>query len=56
MLAARFQQLGLPTLVIEQDARIGDEWRRRYRTLALHTPKEQHTCMDFSSLSFAAAA
>jgi cation diffusion facilitator CzcD-associated flavoprotein CzcO len=45
MLAARFQQLGLLTLVIEKDARIGDEWRRRYRTLALHTPKEQHTRM-----------
>jgi cation diffusion facilitator CzcD-associated flavoprotein CzcO len=44
MLAAHFQQLGLPTLLIEKDARIGDEWRRRYRTLALHTPKEHHTC------------
>jgi hypothetical protein len=43
MLAARFQQLGLPTLIIEKDARVGDEWRRRYRTLNLHTPKEQHT-------------
>ena len=40
--AARFKQMGIPTLVTERNARIGDNWRKRYASLALHTPKEHH--------------
>jgi putative flavoprotein involved in K+ transport len=38
MLGARLRQLGVPTLVIEKNARPGDSWRNRYRTLVLHDP------------------
>jgi putative flavoprotein involved in K+ transport len=34
--AARLNQLGLDTLVVEKWDRIGDSWRRRYHSLALH--------------------
>ena len=37
-LAARLKQLGVPTIVLETNARAGDSWRRRYRTLVLHDP------------------
>lgn len=37
-LAARLKQLGVPTLVLEKNARPGDSWRNRYRTLVLHDP------------------
>jgi len=37
-LAARLKQLGVPTLVIEKNPRIGDSWRNRYRSLVLHDP------------------
>ncbi|GJE91639.1 NAD(P)/FAD-dependent oxidoreductase [Phanerochaete sordida] len=40
--AARFKQMGIPTLLIERNARIGDNWRQRYDSLALHTPREHH--------------
>ena len=35
-IAARLNQLGVDTLVIERWPRIGDSWRRRYHSLALH--------------------
>ena len=35
-IAARLNQLGVDTLVVEQWPRIGDSWRRRYHSLALH--------------------
>lgn len=35
-IAARLNQLGVETLVVEKWARIGDSWRRRYHSLALH--------------------
>jgi putative flavoprotein involved in K+ transport len=35
-LAARLKRLGVPTLVLEQNARAGDSWRLRYRSLVLH--------------------
>jgi putative flavoprotein involved in K+ transport len=35
-IAARLNQLGVDTLVVEKWARIGDSWRRRYHSLALH--------------------
>lgn len=38
MLAARLEALGVPTLVVEKNERVGDNWRKRYGSLALHTP------------------
>lgn len=35
--AARLGALGVPTLVIEREARVGDTWRKRYASLALHS-------------------
>ena len=34
--AARLNQLGMDTLVIDREARIGDNWRHRYHALTLH--------------------
>jgi cation diffusion facilitator CzcD-associated flavoprotein CzcO len=36
-IAARLGALDVPTLVIDREARIGDTWRRRYSSLALHS-------------------
>lgn len=38
MLAARLKALGVPAVVIERNARPGDSWRNRYRSLVLHDP------------------
>ncbi len=35
-IAARLNQLGIDTLVVEKWPRIGDSWRNRYHALALH--------------------
>ena len=35
-IAARLNQLDVDTLVVEKNARIGDNWRVRYHSLALH--------------------
>lgn len=37
-LAARLKRLEVPALVIDAQARSGDNWRRRYRSLCLHDP------------------
>jgi putative flavoprotein involved in K+ transport len=37
-LAARLQHLGVKTLMVERSQRVGDSWRRRYYSLALHDP------------------
>lgn len=37
-LAARLKRLEVPTIVIEKNARPGDSWRNRYKTLCLHDP------------------
>ena len=37
-LGARLKQLGVPTLIIEKNARPGDTWRNRYDGLHVHTP------------------
>lgn len=37
-LAARLKRLGVPSLIVEQNAKPGDSWRNRYRTLCLHDP------------------
>ncbi len=34
--AARLTQLGIDTLIVDREARIGDNWRRRYHALVLH--------------------
>src|SRR5262245_1193681 len=36
--AARLTQLGVSTLVVEKNDRVGDNWRSRYRSLVLHDP------------------
>lgn len=36
MLAARLRRLGLPSLIIEKNKALGDNWRKRYKTLVLH--------------------
>ena len=38
ILAARLRRLGVPTLIIEKNARPGDSWRNRYKSLCLHDP------------------
>ena len=38
MLAARLRRLGVPTIVVEKNARPGDSWRKRYKSLCLHDP------------------
>jgi putative flavoprotein involved in K+ transport len=37
-IAARLKQLGIRTLVVEKNDRIGDNWRKRYHSLVLHDP------------------
>ena len=37
-LGARLKQLGVPAIVLEKNARAGDSWRNRYRSLVLHDP------------------
>ena len=37
-LGARLRQLDVPTIIIERNARPGDSWRNRYKSLALHDP------------------
>ncbi|MDQ3455355.1 MAG: NAD(P)/FAD-dependent oxidoreductase [Actinomycetota bacterium] len=37
-LGARLRQLGVPTIIVERNARPGDSWRKRYKSLALHDP------------------
>ena len=37
-LGARLKRLGVPTIIVEKNARAGDSWRNRYRSLVLHDP------------------
>ncbi len=37
-IAARLGRLGVSTLVVERHERVGDNWRHRYPSLALHDP------------------
>jgi putative flavoprotein involved in K+ transport len=37
-LGARLRQLDVPTVIVEKNARPGDSWRRRYKSLCLHDP------------------
>lgn len=36
--AARLKMLNIPALMIDQNERVGDNWRKRYRQLVLHDP------------------
>ena len=35
-IAARLTQLGVDTLIVDREPRIGDNWRKRYHALTLH--------------------
>lgn len=49
MAAARLQQLGVRTLLVDKSQRLGDVWRKRYRSLKLHN----EICMNhFPYLQF----
>ncbi|MDX8479541.1 NAD(P)/FAD-dependent oxidoreductase [Mesorhizobium sp. VK24D] len=37
-LGARLKQLGVPTVIVEENERPGDSWRKRYKSLCLHDP------------------
>ncbi len=37
-LGARLRRLGVPTIIVERNARAGDSWRKRYKSLCLHDP------------------
>lgn len=37
-LGARLKRLGVPTIILEKNARAGDSWRKRYESLCLHDP------------------
>ena len=37
-LGARLKRLGVPTIIVEKNARAGDSWRNRYRRSCLHDP------------------
>ncbi|KAL5498274.1 hypothetical protein ACEPAH_2414 [Sanghuangporus vaninii] len=43
--AARFKQMNIRTVVVERNERIGDNWRKRYPTLSLNTPRTHHTLL-----------
>jgi cation diffusion facilitator CzcD-associated flavoprotein CzcO len=49
MLGARLGQLGVDTLIVDRLPRIGDVWRNRYHSLALHNPT---AAADFPYLPF----
>jgi len=38
ILGARLRKLGVPAIIIEKNARAGDSWRNRYKSLCLHDP------------------
>ncbi|SMR45589.1 unnamed protein product [Zymoseptoria tritici ST99CH_1E4] len=44
--AARLQALGLSCLIVDKNERVGDNWRKRYRTLVTHDPV-QYTHMAY---------
>jgi hypothetical protein len=45
-LAARLKCLDIPTLVVEKNWRIGDNWRNRYEALCLHDPVCEYTTIS----------
>lgn len=43
-LAARFRQMNIKAIIIEKNDRVGDNWRKHYPTLTLHTPRQYNSC------------
>ena len=43
-LGARLKFLDIPTLILEKNPRVGDQWRNRYQALCLHDP----VCKSYS--------
>jgi cation diffusion facilitator CzcD-associated flavoprotein CzcO len=41
-LTARLERLGVDTLVVDKNERVGDSWRNRYSSLILHDPTFTH--------------
>jgi putative flavoprotein involved in K+ transport len=37
-LGARLRRIGVPAIIVEKNARPGDSWRKRYKSLCLHDP------------------
>jgi putative flavoprotein involved in K+ transport len=37
-LGARLKMLDVPALIVDRHPRTGDQWRDRYKSLALHDP------------------
>ena len=37
-LGARLRRLGVPAIIVEKNAKPGDSWRKRYKSLCLHDP------------------
>jgi len=46
-LGARLKFLDVPTLIVEKNTRVGDQWRNRYQALCLHDP----VCESLNSLT-----
>ncbi|KAJ7079457.1 FAD/NAD-P-binding domain-containing protein [Mycena belliarum] len=44
-IGARFKQMNISALIVEKNARVGDNWRERYPTLTLHSFKRQAELM-----------
>lgn len=42
MVSAHLEGIGVDTLIIDRFARIGDNWRTRYKSLALHNPTDMN--------------
>ncbi|KZT03170.1 dimethylaniline monooxygenase [Laetiporus sulphureus 93-53] len=42
-IAARFSKMNISAIVVERNKTVGDQWRERYPTLSLHTPRNHHT-------------
>ena len=38
ILGARLKKLGVPAIIVEKNAKAGDSWRNRYKSLCLHDP------------------
>ena len=49
-LGARLKLLDIPTLIVEKNSRVGDQWRNRYQALCLHDPVCEFHSFDERSL------
>ncbi|KAJ7611628.1 FAD/NAD-P-binding domain-containing protein, partial [Roridomyces roridus] len=44
-IAARFKQMNISMLVVEDNYRVGDNWRKRYPSVVLHSPKKMNSML-----------